>query len=234
MSLAILSVGDSTLSGLKVSIAYGIKGGFAKGIGLLLLGAGAILLSRLMRRGDDSLWVEEQDDDEDVIYVYVDEDGVEHELSAEEAAEYEIVDADEAGEVEDADREPEQVAASAPPGAPVTETKAEDDEEVVYIYVDEDGVEHEITAEEAEAYEFVDEVTVEVDGDAEPEPEPQPDPEPEPEPEPEPQPVTAPAPERVMYVYVDEDGVEHEVSEEELADFEVIEDSDIEGGEGKP
>ncbi len=234
VSLAILSVGDSTLSGLKVSIAYGIKGGFAKGIGLLLLGAGAILLSRLMRRGDDSLWVEEQDDDEDVIYVYVDEDGVEHELSAEEAAEYEIVDADEAGEVEDADREPEQVAASAPPGAPVTETKAEDDEEVVYIYVDEDGVEHEITAEEAEAYEFVDEVTVEVDGDAEPEPEPQPDPEPEPEPEPEPQPVTAPAPERVMYVYVDEDGVEHEVSEEELADFEVIEDSDIEGGEGKP
>jgi hypothetical protein len=26
-----------------------------------------------------------------------------------------------------------------------------------------------------------------------------------------------------MYVFVDEDGVEHEVSEDELADFEVIE-----------
>ncbi len=139
VSLAILSVGDSTLSGLQVSLAYGIKGGFAKGVGLLLLGVGAILLSHLLRRSED-IWGNEETDDE----------------------------------------------------------------EVVYVYVDDEGVEHEISADEAERYEFIDEVVVEVDED-------------------EPKPESGPATERVTYVFVDEDGAEHEVSEEELADFEVVE-----------
>jgi hypothetical protein len=51
-------------------------------------------------------------------------------------------------------------------------------------------------------------------------------PEPESEPEPEPKPDTAP--ERVVYVYVDDDGVEHEVSEDELDDFEMVDEPDDE------
>lgn len=145
VSLAILSVGASNLTGLEITLAYGVKGGFLKGLGLLLLGGGGVLLSRMMRRGDP-LWDEEDEDAED--------------------------------------------------------------EEVVYVYVDEDGVEHEISAEEAEGYDIVDEQVVEV--------------EPEPEPEPEPE---KPA-ERVVYVFVDEDGVEHEVSEDELADFEIVDEED--------
>lgn len=228
VSLAILSVGDSNLSGLKVSIAYGLKGGFFKGLGLLMLGAGAILLSRLMRRGED-IWAHDEDDEEDVTYVFIDDDGVEHEISAEEAEDYEVVEVeevvvDESDEV--ADEEPEPAVAPEPKPASrfasrlsalkasvgstferkpklESEAPASDDEELVYIFVDEHGVEHEISADEAENYEFIDEVVVEVD-DKQDEP-------------------PAPAPEeRVMYVFVDEDGVENEVSEDELADFEVI------------
>ena len=58
VSVAILSVGASNLSGLKVTVAYGVKGGFAKGVGLLLLGiGGAVDQRRLLRRGRD-LWAE--------------------------------------------------------------------------------------------------------------------------------------------------------------------------------
>lgn len=32
--------------------------------------------------------------------------------------------------------------------------------------------------------------------------------------------------EQVLYVFVDENGVEHEVSEEELAEFEIIDEED--------
>ena len=47
-----------------------------------------------------------------------------------------------------------------------------------------------------------------------------PPPTPEPEPEAE--------PDRVVYVYVDDDGVEHEVGEDELDDFEMIDEPDHE------
>ncbi len=107
VSAAILSVGSSNLQGLKVSYAYGVKGGFAKGGGLLLVGLGAVWGGALIRRGEgmsdveegDTVFVrrreagpgEEIEEIEEVVYVYVDEDGVEHEISAEEAAEYEVV-----------------------------------------------------------------------------------------------------------------------------------------------
>lgn len=98
VSLAILSVGFSNLKGLKVTVAYGIKGGFAAGGGLVLLGVAGVLFGRMLRRGDE-LWrgddVDEDDFDEEfdeVVYVYVDEDGVEHEVSEDELADYEIVD----------------------------------------------------------------------------------------------------------------------------------------------
>lgn len=249
VSLAILSVGDSNLTGLKVSLAYGVKGGFTKGLGLLLFGIGCVLLSRLLRRGED-IWAHDEDDDEEVVYVYVDEDGVEHVISADEAENYdivEVIEVDESGEASPAsqDETSESIvlptaestgsalgswfgsATSAIGAASASITAAaktvlnkrpkrapkqgvSDDGDVVYIFVDEDGVEHEISAAEAENYEFVDEVVVAVD---------------EPVAEPPAAPTTGPK-ERVMYVFVDEDGVEHEVSEDELADFEFVDDEE--------
>jgi hypothetical protein len=159
LSIAIVSVGSSNLSGLEVTLAYGVKGGFAKGAAVLFLGLALAVLGQVIRRGRP-----DEDLDEDV---------------------------DETADLE---------------------------EEVVYVYVDDDGVEHEISAKEAAALEASDEVeeVVEIVEVVEPEPEPEPGPEPEPEPEPE----------RVVYVYVDEDGVEHEVGEDELAEFEVVDEED--------
>ncbi len=205
VSAAILSVGASNLQGLEVSYAYGIKGGFAKGAALVLVGLGAVWGGGLIRRGEG--FGEEYDDDGTVLVRRRGEAD-----AGTEADEYEEI------------------------------------EEVVYLYVDEDGVEHEISADEAAGYEVVEVVVEEGDEtlpseveaalaeiDAEPEPE-----------EPEPprsratsgvltaadiaagveEPPTSPEP--VVYVYVDDEGVEHEVGEDELDDFEVV-DSDEPG-----
>lgn len=137
VSLAVLSVGSSNLSGLKVTVAYGVAGGFAKGGALLLLGLGLAWVGVLVRRGrlwnDDDWDDEDPSDDEHVVYVYLDEDGVEHEISAEEAAGMDVV--DEVVETEPADR----------------------DEQVVYVFVDDDGVEHEVSEAELADFEIVDE-----------------------------------------------------------------------------
>jgi len=96
VSLAILSVGSTNLSGVEVTLAYGIKGGFSKGLALLLLGLAAVWASWWMRH-DAALWFAGAHDEkgpiieEEVVYVYVDEDGVEHEMSAEEAEAYDVV-----------------------------------------------------------------------------------------------------------------------------------------------
>ena len=66
VSAAILSVGSSNLQGLKVSYAYGIKGGFAKGVGLVLLGIGGVWGGALIRRGE-GYWDEEED--EETVFV---------------------------------------------------------------------------------------------------------------------------------------------------------------------
>lgn len=104
VSIAVLSVGSSNLAGLEVTLAYGVKGGFAKGLALLLFGAGLIWLGLLVRRGrpahqlvgDVETDADEMDEpgdiEEDVVYVFVDEDGVEHEVSEDELADFEIVD----------------------------------------------------------------------------------------------------------------------------------------------
>jgi len=94
VSLAVVAIGSSNLSGLNITLAYGIKGGFYKGIGLLLVGAGAMLAGRMVLRGDHAL--EEgfaPDADDQVVYVLVDEDGVEHVLSEAEveAGEFDVV-----------------------------------------------------------------------------------------------------------------------------------------------
>lgn len=136
ISLAIVSVGSSNLSGLRVTVAYGVAGGFAKGAALLLLGLGLAWAGLLIRRG--RLWNDDEWDDEDpgeeehVVYVYIDEDGVEHEISAEEAAGMDLV--DEVVETEPADT----------------------DEQVVYVFVDDDGVEHEVSETELADFEIVD------------------------------------------------------------------------------
>ena len=215
VSAAILSVGSSNLQGLKVSYAYGIKGGFAKGFGLVLLGLGGIWGGALVRRGE-GYWDEEDEETvfvrrrttavedagdveeiEEVLYIYVDEDGVEHEISAEEAEGYEIVEVvvegDESPDEEDTpdevDTEPE----------PEPEAEPEPDAEPPRPRAT-TGV---LTA--ADILAGVDSSSV---------------PKPEPEPEPEPEPDTTSG--HVVYVYVDEAGVEHEVDEDELDEFEVV------------
>jgi hypothetical protein len=173
LSAAVLSVGSSNLRGLKVTLAYGIQGGFLKGLGLLLIGAGIVWAGLLARRGE-SLWefaadgdddplttfagdesptevlprldadadADEEHEEHEVLYVYVDEEGVEHEISAEEAAQYEVVEVEHLAESE---HEPEPEPAS-DPAEPVT-----------YFWVDENGVEHEVTAEELHEFEMYDE-----------------------------------------------------------------------------
>lgn len=187
VSAAILSVGSSNLRGLEVSFAYGVKGGFAKGAALALFGLGGTWGGALIRRGE-GFWEEDVvdvEEIEEVVYLYVDEDGVEHEISADEAAGYEVV------EVVDGDM---PAPSPTPQPAPIPE----------------------------------------------PEPTPTPTPEPEPEPEPElPRPratsgvltaadfaAGAEEPERVVYVFVDDDGVEHEVGEDELDEFEMVDETE--------
>ena len=189
VSIAILSVGSSNLSGLEVTIAYGIKGGFAKGAALFLLGAGlvvtGVIVRRALPRGDDEWEGGDPDEDgieEEVVYIYVDDDGVEHEISAEEAADLEVVEEvveEQEPEPEPAQVEPEpepvDVAPTVPqPTVPGVLTAADiaagldapdasaapdvlDDENVLYVYIDEDGVEHEVTADELAEFEIVDE-----------------------------------------------------------------------------
>jgi hypothetical protein len=158
VSLAILSVGSSNLTGLQVTVAYGVKGGFAKGAGLLLLGAGVLWLGLLLRRppqdpGED--W-----DEEDVVYVYVDEHGVEREISAEEARELEIVEevVEEVPVTVAAEPRPmADVPTAATPGPAPAAAGGPPAEQVLYVYVDEDGVEHEVSEDELAEFELVDE-----------------------------------------------------------------------------
>jgi hypothetical protein len=150
VSLAVLAVGASDLSGLRVTFAYGVEGGFARGTAALLVGVGLVWGGLLLRRapaavgtgGADAVELEEV---EEVVYVFVDERGVEHEVSAEEA---ERLQARLAGGTP---QEPTPAAAPAPAGPEPAAV-----EEVVYVFVDEDGVEHEVPADQLDAYQVVD------------------------------------------------------------------------------
>lgn len=178
VSAVVLAVGSTNLSGLQVTFAYGIKGGFYKGLALLLLGLALAWIGLLIRRGSETGPDEDPIGDEiveEVVYVYVDEDGVEHELSAEEAEGFEVVE-DEPVEVLAApaptasSADPDEVVAPnttgvmtaaefvAQPSTPVPSSPpSKDDDRVVYVFVDEDGVEHEVNADELAEWEVVDE-----------------------------------------------------------------------------
>jgi hypothetical protein len=207
VSIAVLSVGSSNLAGLEVTLAYGVKGGFAKGVSALLLGLAVVWIGVMVLRSrwdddwEDDDWVDGEDDEpaepdvrevEEVVYVYVDDDGVEHEITAEEAAELEVVEE----VVDDAEQ-----ATPAETTEPVVPT-------VPQVVVPGVPTAAEIAAAGNENEER-----------------------PEPEPEPESEPTVEPEPERVVYVFVDEDGVEHEVGEDELDEFEVVDD-DTDGTDG--
>lgn len=215
VSAAILSVGSSNLQGLQVSYAYGIQGGFAKGGGLLLAGLGGIWGGALIRRAE-GYWDEDEADTvlarrrvaapgdaveeiEEVVYVYVDEDGVEREISAEEAAGFEVVEV----LVEDGDDAlPDEV------GEALAEIDAEPEPEPRSRATT--GV---LTA--ADIIAGIDEKP------------------PAPKLEP-PDAETEAENERVVYVYVDDDGVEHEVGEDEMDDFEMADEDPDDTGEDKP
>jgi len=212
VSAAILSVGSSNLQGLKVSYAYGIKGGFAKGFGLVLLGIGGAWGGALIRRGE-GYWEEAEEDEEtvfvqrrpaaeeqeeeveeileEVVYLYVDENGVEHQISAEEAEGYEVVEV----VVEDDDETP----------APVEDAPSESDTEPE----PEPEPEPESRSRATSGVLTAADILAGVDSDSVPEPEPEPEPE-------------SDKPGRVVYVYLDEAGVEHEVDADELDQFEMV------------
>lgn len=192
VSVAILSVGSSNLAGLEVTLAYGVRGGFAKGVAALLAGLALVWVGVLVRRGG---WISDDDDDdvvdpdgdgddagvvEEIVYVYVDEDGVEHEITAEEAAGLDVVEEhDQQGDEQVPEPDPvatvpqvtvpgvltaadiaagrEQHVDEHPDDAPnPTAPPTADDDQVVYVFVDEDGVEHEVTEAELGDFEVVD------------------------------------------------------------------------------
>ncbi|MFT4187917.1 MAG: hypothetical protein QM621_04995 [Aeromicrobium sp.] len=146
VSVAVLSVGSTNLTGLEVTIAYGVKGGFGRGLGLALIGVGlcwgALLAWRdRLWREDEFAWTDVRDDEAEEVFVYIDEDGVEHEVDPADLDGYELVE--------------EEVQ---PPPDPDEGTEESGDEEpVVYVFVDEDGVEREVDASELDDYEIADE-----------------------------------------------------------------------------
>jgi hypothetical protein len=193
VSAAILAVGSSNLRGLKVTIAYGVQGAFLKGLALLLFGAGLVWAGLLARRGEH-LW---ESDGEPAVGAAWSGDESPTVILPRQAKVTRIV----------PHRAPDQAVPAD------IERWDELDEEVheVYVYVDENGVEHEISAEEAAQYEVVDEVEhIVVSRPAEPAP----------------QPPAADDDEPLTYFWVDEHGVEHEVSEDELHEFELYDEDE--------
>jgi hypothetical protein len=153
VSIAVVGVGATTLSGLEVTMAYGIKGGFGRGAGIALLGIGLAWIGLILRRGalwrtaivDPSPRRADETTDEEVeeveVFVYVDEHGVEHEIDPDELAGFEIVE--------------EHASEPTPEIEPPEPEPTPEPEPVVYVWVDEHGVEHEVSADELDEFEVV-------------------------------------------------------------------------------
>ncbi|MDO8341492.1 MAG: hypothetical protein Q7T59_05980, partial [Candidatus Woesebacteria bacterium] len=221
----------------------------ASSLALVLLGTGGLLGGNALRRGQH-LFVEADDDleeveyVEEVVYVVVGEDGEEHELSAAEVAELEAAGWDPAegwlpdelpGPVEESPLELPTATDARPVDPPVIPPDAPVRPPAIANVVTAADIARDPHADHdlpSDAPERLADAT---------------DPEPTPEPplgtaqeggpttdEPagdEPPPPAAPdAPlpvqEKVVYVFVDEDGVEHEVPEDELDAFEILDEED--------
>ncbi|MFY0406168.1 hypothetical protein [Solicola sp. PLA-1-18] len=163
VSLAVLSVGDSDLEGLEITTAYDVGGGFVMGAGGVAAGLGIAFLGLMQVRGMPlrraGRGADASEDDGDARYVFVDAEGVEHEVAPDDLDGYEIID--------DEDAEPAApvpAPAVPPPDAPGP-AEPQDEEEVVYVLVDEDGQEREISASEADGLEVVEEVVEDVPAD---------------------------------------------------------------------
>ena len=206
VSAAILSIGSSNLRGLKVTFAYGLQGGFLKGLGLLFGGLGLGWAGLLVRRGE-TIWVDdaklaelpEWAGDESPTEIIP---ALARRISSKFAWRPRKGGAHEAG----------VLAAGAPEPAMPASGADDDSHEIVYVYVDEDGVEHELTEQEAAEYEVVSE---HVEERVEPE-------------------VESRAEAPGTYFWVDDDGVEHEVSADDLHKFEVIDDDSATGSGKSP
>lgn len=175
VSVAVVAVGSTNLSGLEVTMAYGIRGGFGRGAGIALLGIGLAWFGVLLRRRH--LWREGESQDEAAlaeeveeveVYVYVDEHGVEHEIDPAELEGFEVVEEE---LVEEVAGEPEVVTLDAEPVQAPAARDLEDQAEPevapasaadpsvdtpVYVWIDDDGVEHEVTEDELHEFEVVD------------------------------------------------------------------------------
>lgn len=164
VSVAVVAVGSTNLSGLEVTMAYGIRGGFGRGAGIALLGIGLAWFGVLLRRRH--LWREGDVQDEVVedveeveVFVYVDEHGVEHEIDPAELEGFEVVDEEIVEEpVADPVRAtpaPDPHEEAAPDAIPAN-ASAPSDQTPVYVWIDDDGVEHEVTEDELHEFEVVD------------------------------------------------------------------------------
>ncbi|MDO9377904.1 MAG: hypothetical protein Q7T56_03570 [Nocardioidaceae bacterium] len=153
VSLAVLAVGDSDLEGLRLTTAYDVAGGFLGGAGGVATGLGIGFLGLMRVRGTPLRRAAAADPEGgEARYVFVDDAGAEHEVDPADLDGYEIVD--------DAPAlTPPPVPVVAPAPAPVAVDEPEPvEEEVVYVLVDEDGREREISASEAEGLEVVEEI----------------------------------------------------------------------------
>ena len=197
VSAAILSIGSSNLRGLKVTFAYGLQGGFLKGLGLLFGGLGLGWAGLLVRRGE-TIWA-----DDAKLAELPDWAGDESPTEIIPAFARRI-------SSKFARRKREHGAHEAGPddGGP-DDSGPDEGQEIVYVYVDEEGVEHELTEQEAAEYEVVSEHVEEREIERA-----------------EDQPVT--------YFWVDDDGVEHEVSADDLHRFEVLGDDSASGSGESP
>jgi hypothetical protein len=207
VSAAILSIGSSNLRGLKVTFAYGLQGGFLKGLGLLFGGLGVGWAGLLVRRGE-TIWADGGKDSKLVELPDWAGDETPTEIIPALARRFTPKFAHRAHK-EGAHKE------GAHKEGLAVEESVDDGHEIVYVYVDEDGVEHELTEQEAAAYEVVSEHVEEHEVESQDDPPPE-----------EQEPVT--------YFWVDDDGVEHEVSADDLHRFEVLDDESSRGSENSP
>lgn len=89
VSLAVLAIGDSDLSGLTITASYEVRGGFVLGLGLVAAGLGLVVAGIVVFRGFARSRVV---DDDGYVYVHIDDDGNEVLVPVDELDEYEIVD----------------------------------------------------------------------------------------------------------------------------------------------